>query len=91
MIHGGWTIREPGTTLIKEIIFRASERLHLPVILVANKRLSKHNSELMESIVVADDFDVADYYYTPIKPTILPSNRAFFHAFPPCIADLLNF
>lgn len=30
--------------------------------LVANKSLSKHNSDLIESIVVADGFDVADDY-----------------------------
>jgi len=48
--------------VIKEIIFRASERLELPVLLVANKSLSKHHSRLVESIVVADGFDAADDY-----------------------------
>lgn len=48
--------------MIKEIIFRASERLELPVVLVANKSLSKHHTRLVESIVVADGFDVADDY-----------------------------
>lgn len=48
--------------MIKEIIFRASERLELPVVLVANKSLSKHHSRLVESIVVVDGFDVADDY-----------------------------
>ena len=48
--------------MIKEIIFRASKRLELPVLLVANKCLSKHHSRLVESIVVADGFDVADDY-----------------------------
>lgn len=43
-------------------MFRASERLELPVMLVANKSLSKHHSRLVESIVVADGFDVADDY-----------------------------
>lgn len=48
--------------MIKEIVFRASERLKLPVLLVANKSLAKHNTGLVESIVVAEGFDVADDY-----------------------------
>ena len=48
--------------MIKEIVFRASERVNLPVVLVANKSLTKHNTKLVESIVVADGFDVADDY-----------------------------
>ncbi|MDD2271776.1 MAG: YaiI/YqxD family protein [Desulfuromonadaceae bacterium] len=57
-----WVDADACPRVIKEIIFRASERLTLPVLLVANKSLSKHNSELIESIVVADGFDVADDY-----------------------------
>ena len=57
-----WIDADACPRVIKEIIFRASERLSLPVLLVANKSLSKHNSELIESIVVADGFDVADDY-----------------------------
>ena len=48
--------------MIKEIVFRASERLNLPVLLVANKSLSKHDTRLIESIMVSDGFDVADDY-----------------------------
>lgn len=48
--------------MIKEIVFRASERLNLPVRLVANKSLAKHHSRLVQSVVVADGFDVADDY-----------------------------
>lgn len=48
--------------MIKEIVFRASERLNLPVLLVANKSLSKHDTRLVESIMVSDGFDVADDY-----------------------------
>lgn len=55
-----WIDADACPRVIKEIVFRASERLNLPVILVANKSLSKHNSRLVESIVVADGFDVAD-------------------------------
>jgi uncharacterized protein len=57
-----WIDADACPRVIKEIIFRASERLSLPVLLVANKSLSKHNSNLIESIVVADGFDVADDY-----------------------------
>ena len=57
-----WIDADACPRVIKEIIFRASERLNLPVLLVANKSLSKHNSELIESIVVADGFDIADDY-----------------------------
>lgn len=48
--------------MIKEIVFRASERLNLPVLLVANKSMSKHHGRLVESITVDAGFDVADDY-----------------------------
>ena len=57
-----WIDADACPRVIKEITFRASERLNLPVILVANKSLSKHNSELIQSIVVTVGFDVADDY-----------------------------
>ena len=57
-----WIDADACPRVIKEIIFRASERLNLPVMLVANQNMSKHNSELIESIVVANGFDVADDY-----------------------------
>ena len=43
-------------------MFKASERLKIPVNLVANKTLAKHNTDLVESIVVSDGIDVADDY-----------------------------
>ena len=57
-----WIDADACPRVIKEIAFRASERLQLPVCLVANKKLAKHETELIESIVVADGFDVADDY-----------------------------
>src|SRR5512136_106829 len=57
-----WIDADACPRVIKEIVFRASERLDLPVLLVANKSLSKHSTRLVESIVVADGFDVADDY-----------------------------
>lgn len=57
-----WIDADACPRVIKDIVFRASERLNLPVLLVANKSLAKHESRLVESIVVADGFDVADDY-----------------------------
>ena len=57
-----WIDADACPRVIKEIAFRASERLQMPVCLVANKKLAKHETELIESIVVADGFDVADDY-----------------------------
>lgn len=55
-----WIDADACPRVIKEIVFRASERLGLPVVLVANTSLAKHHSRLVESVVVADGFDVAD-------------------------------
>lgn len=57
-----WIDADACPRVIKEILFRASERLRIPVCLVANKKLSKHETDLIESIVVNDGFDVADDY-----------------------------
>lgn len=55
-----WIDADACPRVIKEIVFRASERLQIPVCLVANKKLSKHETHLVESIVVGDGFDIAD-------------------------------
>jgi uncharacterized protein YaiI (UPF0178 family) len=57
-----WIDADACPRVIKEIVFRASERLGLHVVLVANTSLAKHHSRLVESVVVADGFDVADDY-----------------------------
>ncbi|MBJ6723222.1 YaiI/YqxD family protein [Geomesophilobacter sediminis] len=57
-----WIDADACPRVIKEIIFRASERLNLPVRLVANKSLAKHHSRLIDSVVVSEGFDVADDY-----------------------------
>lgn len=57
-----WVDADACPRVIKEIVFRASERLNLPVILVANKPLGKHHSRLISSVVVEDGFDIADDY-----------------------------
>jgi uncharacterized protein YaiI (UPF0178 family) len=57
-----WIDADACPRVIKEIVFRASERLEIPVCLVANTGLGKHHSRLITSVVVADGFDVADDY-----------------------------
>ena len=57
-----WIDADACPRVIKDILFRASARLLVPVILVANKKLSKHDSDFVTSIVVGDGFDVADDY-----------------------------
>jgi hypothetical protein len=57
-----WIDADACPRVIKEILFRASERLQVPVCLVANKDLARHANRLVESVVVKDGFDVADDY-----------------------------
>src|SRR6266702_1731327 len=57
-----WIDADACPRIIKEIVFRASERLHLPVCLVANMDLSKAHSPLVTSVRVAEGFDAADDY-----------------------------
>jgi uncharacterized protein YaiI (UPF0178 family) len=57
-----WIDADACPRVIKEIVFRASERLEIPVCLVANTGLAKHHSRLITSVVVADGFDAADDY-----------------------------
>jgi uncharacterized protein YaiI (UPF0178 family) len=57
-----WIDADACPRVIKDIVFRASKRLGLPVLLVANKSLGKHESALVQSIIVAEGFDVADDY-----------------------------
>ena len=47
---------------IREIVFRASERLQLPVCLVANRPIASHPSSLVRSIQVPKDFNAADAF-----------------------------
>jgi uncharacterized protein YaiI (UPF0178 family) len=57
-----WIDADACPRVIKEILFRASERLQVPVCLVANKKLTKHDTRMVESIVVEEGFDIADDY-----------------------------
>ncbi|NVN98580.1 MAG: YaiI/YqxD family protein [Geobacteraceae bacterium] len=57
-----WIDADACPRVVKEIIFRASQRLQIPVCLVANKSLAKHSGPLVEIIEVADGLDIADDY-----------------------------
>ena len=57
-----WIDADACPRIIKDIVFRASQRLHIAVVLVANKNLAKHNAPLVTSIIVAEGADVADDY-----------------------------
>lgn len=57
-----WVDADACPRIIKEIVFRASERLNVPVCLVANSGMAKHHARLVTSVVVADGFDAADDY-----------------------------
>lgn len=57
-----WIDADACPRAVKDILFRASSRLQVPLCLVANRSLAKHNGPLVETIVVAEGFDVADDY-----------------------------
>lgn len=57
-----WIDADACPRAVKEIIFKASERLQVEVCLVANKGLSKHHSRLVSSIIVPGGSDEADKY-----------------------------
>lgn len=55
-----WVDADACPTVIKDILFRAAERLQIPLTLVANKPLRTPPSRVIRSIQVANGFDVAD-------------------------------
>jgi uncharacterized protein YaiI (UPF0178 family) len=55
-----WVDADACPKVIKEILYRAAERTHTPVILVANQSLQTPKSPLITSLRVAAGFDVAD-------------------------------
>jgi uncharacterized protein YaiI (UPF0178 family) len=57
-----WVDADACPKVIKEILFRAAERVQLPMTLVANKSLQTPTSRLIKSIRVEGGFDVADNY-----------------------------
>jgi uncharacterized protein len=57
-----WIDADACPKVIKEILFRASDRLKIPVCLVANKKLTAPARSLVKSIVVRKGLDEADDY-----------------------------
>ncbi len=55
-----WVDADACPVVIKEILFRAAERVKVPVILVANRVMSVPPSPYIKSLRVAAGFDVAD-------------------------------
>jgi uncharacterized protein YaiI (UPF0178 family) len=55
-----WVDADACPKVIKEILFRAAERVGVPVILVANQPIQVPRSRHIRSIQVAAGFDVAD-------------------------------
>ena len=57
-----WVDADACPKVIKEILFRAADRVGVPVILVANQPIQVPRSRHIRSIQVAAGFDVADNY-----------------------------
>jgi uncharacterized protein YaiI (UPF0178 family) len=57
-----WVDADACPKVIKEILFRAADRVGIPVILVANQALQVPGSLYIRTIQVAGGFDVADNY-----------------------------
>ncbi len=55
-----WIDADACPVVIKEILFRAAERLEIPLTLVANKLLGVPRSSWIRAIQVSRGFDVAD-------------------------------
>lgn len=55
-----WVDADACPNVIKEILFRAAERVQLSLTLVANRSLCTPPSKFIKSIQVASGFDVAD-------------------------------
>ena len=55
-----WIDADACPAVVKEIVFRAAERLEIPTILVANRLLRTPPSRFIRAIQVASGFDVAD-------------------------------
>ena len=57
-----WVDADACPKVIKEILYRAAERVKCPLILVANKNLPTPKSAYIKSVRVDSGFDVADNY-----------------------------
>lgn len=57
-----WIDADACPKVVKEIVFRASERLKIMVYLVANRPLAVPRSALVKTVCVAKEFNEADRY-----------------------------
>ncbi len=57
-----WVDADACPGVIKEILYRAAQRVEVPLILVANQAMSTPPSALISSVQVARGFDQADNY-----------------------------
>ena len=57
-----WVDADACPTVVKEILYRASQRVQVPLTLVANQPLSTPKSPIIKTIQVSSGFDVADNY-----------------------------
>ncbi len=57
-----WIDADACPSAIKDIILRAAQRLAIPTVFVANKRIELPRSELLSFVQVAKGLDVADAY-----------------------------
>ncbi|VAW95979.1 Protein YaiI [hydrothermal vent metagenome] len=57
-----WVDADACPKVVKEILYRAAERVKCPLILVANQPLSTPRSAFIKTIRVSPGFDVADNY-----------------------------
>jgi uncharacterized protein YaiI (UPF0178 family) len=57
-----WVDADACPKVIKEILFRAADRVGIPLILVANQQIAVPGSPYIRSVQVAGGFDVADNY-----------------------------
>lgn len=57
-----WVDADACPTVIKDILYRAAERVEVPLTLVANQPLQTPASRFIKSIQVSSGFDVADDY-----------------------------
>ena len=55
-----WVDADACPKVIKEILYRASKRVQVPLTLVANRQLKPPHSNLIDTIIVPDGMDVAD-------------------------------
>ena len=57
-----WVDADACPNVIKDILFRAAERVAMPIILVANQALQVPRSRYVRAVQVTAGFDVADNY-----------------------------